>query len=406
MPTYDVAVVGLGAFGSATLYHLARKGLSVIGFDRHRSPHRFGSTHGQTRVTRAAIGEGPEYSRLAIDSHSHWRKIEGLTGRTLFDQCGCLFIPPITGGGGVHGVENFFKNIEIAAQLHNIPVQRLTDAQIRERYPALRIQDGEQGLFDPEGGYLFVEDCVSAQLELAGQHGAQIVQQEATFDRKGTGVTVRTKGGEEFHARRGVLTTGPWLPATLGPSLRRYFRVTRQVLHWFEIAANPEQFLPQRFPTYIWDVTDRETDGVKAATDVYGFPLVGPAENGIKIAAEDDEGAVDPDAVSRIVTAGDIAKMYNTYVKPYFRDIGPRSLRTEVCLYTRVPKGRFVIDAHPEYPHVIFASPCSGHGFKHSAAVGAALAQAASTGIPVDAIPVLAPFTLEKLCQCQPWPQS
>jgi len=39
-----------------------------------------------------------------------------------------------------------------------------------------------------------------------------------------------------------------------------------------------------------------------------------------------------------------------------------------------------VIDTHPESDRVIIASPCSGHGFKHSAAIGEALAELAIDG--------------------------
>jgi len=81
-----------------------------------------------------------------------------------------------------------------------------------------------------------------------------------------------------------------------------------------------------------------------------------------------------PDSVDRIVSDADKAKMYATYVRPFLPDLGPRSIKTAVCLYTNAPGTRFVIDRHPEHERVIFASPCSGHGFKYSAAIGEALA--------------------------------
>ncbi len=52
----EVAVVGLGALGAATLYQLARRGVSAIGIDRFAPPHALGSSHGKTRITRAAVG--------------------------------------------------------------------------------------------------------------------------------------------------------------------------------------------------------------------------------------------------------------------------------------------------------------------------------------------------------------
>jgi sarcosine oxidase len=45
-----------------------------------------------------------------------------------------------------------------------------------------------------------------------------------------------------------------------------------------------------------------------------------------------------------------------------------------------VPHARFVIDRLSDSERVIVASPCSGHGFKHSAAIGQALAELATEG--------------------------
>jgi sarcosine oxidase len=76
--------------------------------------------------------------------------------------------------------------------------------------------------------------------------------------------------------------------------------------------------------------------------------------------------------------------MYETYVRPFLPDLGPRSIKTAV------------IDRHPEHERVIFASPCSGHGFKHSAAIGEALAdQLRNRPAKVD----LSPFDLRHLSQ-------
>ncbi len=76
MDSYDVAVLGLGAMGSAAAYQLAKRGRNVLGIDRFSPPHTRGSSHGETRITRLAIGEGPHYSPLALRSHEIWREIE------------------------------------------------------------------------------------------------------------------------------------------------------------------------------------------------------------------------------------------------------------------------------------------------------------------------------------------
>src|SRR4051794_23887868 len=90
----DVIVVGLGAHGSATLRALARDGARVIGLDRFAPPHDRGSSHGETRITRLAVGEGEAYAPLVLRSHALWRELEAETGLALLLQCGGLVMAP------------------------------------------------------------------------------------------------------------------------------------------------------------------------------------------------------------------------------------------------------------------------------------------------------------------------
>ena len=53
--------------------------------------------------------------------------------------------------------------------------------------------------------------------------------------------------------------------------------------------------------------------------------------------------------------------------------LGPR-IESAVCMYTNTPDHHFIIDAHPAHPDVLLVSPCSGHGFKFSTAVGEVVA--------------------------------
>jgi sarcosine oxidase len=387
MPRFDVIVLGLGAVGSAAAYQLARRGKSVLGIDRFDPPHKLGSSHGETRITRVAIGEGVEFSPLALRSHELWREIEAATGARLMVQCGCLVISGHPGKASAHGVDHFLDNMQAAAREYAIPHELFdSGAEIRQRFPQFAARDVEKAFLDRWGGYLFPEACVRAQLTLARQSGASLVTNTkvVSFLASANGVHVESERGDQFEADRLLISAGPWLPELVGGALTGMLRVTRQVLHWFEIRQNVERFSAANSPVFIWEV-DR-------AADVYGFPQIGRRDAGIKIAHEEDGRVVDPDTVSRTVGPDEVDYMYETYVEPFLPDVGPRNLRTEVCLYTRTSDSRFVIDTHPEHDRVIFASACSGHGFKHSAAVGEALAEIISEGrsTKVD----LAPFRL------------
>jgi len=396
MPQFDVIVIGCGAVGSAAVLHLAKAGRHVLGIDRFQPPHRFGSTHGETRITRAAIGEGVDYTPLAQRSHAIWRELERETGSRLFEQCGCLFIPS-RDGGEVHGVSSaqFFANIETAARLHGVDGETISSERLRADYPAFATAADDRAFLDREGGYLMVEDCVRAELAVAARHGAELRtgRRVTSFRRAASGLTVTLDDGTTASATTLIVTTGPWITELMAP-LRRRVRVTRQVLYWFEILSNPERF-GRGAPVFIWDVTGRG----RAASDIYGFPWLGSPDNGVKIANEVTTGETDPDQVAREVTAEEIAATFETYVRPFVPDLGPRCLRSEVCLYTNASGGRFIIDRDPADENVIYASACSGHGFKHSPAVGEALAAMALGQAPrID----LSGFTLDRLAPAGP----
>ncbi|HEY9443396.1 MAG TPA: FAD-dependent oxidoreductase, partial [Gemmatimonadales bacterium] len=116
----NTIVVGLGAMGSATAYQLARRGASVVGFDRFAPPHTHGSTHGETRVTRQAIGEGEEYSPFALRSHEIWREIEQATESDLLTLTGGLIISSGGRGAALH-VSDFLGTTIAAARRYGIP---------------------------------------------------------------------------------------------------------------------------------------------------------------------------------------------------------------------------------------------------------------------------------------------
>src|SRR5207249_6789895 len=94
---HDVAVVGLGAMGSAALHHLARAGLRVVGIERFESPHAFGSSHGGSRIIREAYFEDPRYVPLVQRAYEAWAALERDSGRTLMLTTGGVMIGPREG---------------------------------------------------------------------------------------------------------------------------------------------------------------------------------------------------------------------------------------------------------------------------------------------------------------------
>jgi sarcosine oxidase len=51
---FDVIVIGVGSMGSSTCFHLAEKGVKVLGLEQFDIPHEMGSHGGQSRLIRKA----------------------------------------------------------------------------------------------------------------------------------------------------------------------------------------------------------------------------------------------------------------------------------------------------------------------------------------------------------------
>jgi sarcosine oxidase len=373
--TADVVVVGLGAFGSAVLYQLAKRGIRAIGIDRFTPPHTMGSSHGETRITRLAVGEGDAYAPLVRRSHALWREIEQHGGGNLFQETGGLIMAPRDSSARHHGRENFVRrSIAIAART-GIAHEVLDAGEIAARYPQFQLRGDELGYFEPTAGVLSPERCIETQLRLAVQFGAVVRTGErvVAIDQHGGTVRVTTERGM-LEASRCVVTAGPWLAGLL-PAFRPLARVYRQVLHWFA-PLDPAKFAPGRFPVFIWMHGDQEEDYF------YGFPI---AERGIdlKVATETYAREVDPDDVDRTVSANEPAAMYAQHVAGRLRTVTGRATRSAACLYTVTPDAGFIVDTLPDQDRVLVVSACSGHGFKHSAAVGEAIAQVVTSGASV-----------------------
>ncbi|MEZ4679107.1 MAG: FAD-dependent oxidoreductase [Caldilineaceae bacterium] len=176
--TYDVIVIGLGAMGSATLYHLAKRGVRVLGIDQYHPPHTFGSTHGESRITRLATGEGPAYVPFAKRSHEIWRELEAESGETLLSLSGGLILCPKGGGAQFHGQTDFVEHTAAIARASTIDHTVYDASAVRERWPQLRIQDHEHAYFEPSGGIVSVEKAVATQIALAVGRNATIRLEE------------------------------------------------------------------------------------------------------------------------------------------------------------------------------------------------------------------------------------
>lgn len=356
--SFDVIVLGVGGMGSATCAELARRGARVLGLEQFPLVHSRGSSHGHTRIIRTAYAEHPDYVPLVRRAFEKWYDLEQVTGRHLLSQCACL-------NAGSPGSEHV-AGVRESVRRHGLAAEELTGDEINARFPAFRFPADFSGVLEHAAGFLYVEECVRAQIDNAVSLGATINGEEPVREWKavGDGVEVTTDRGT-YRAAKLVVTAGAWatqLLADIGVPLA----VMRQTLLWFD--APLERFRRDRFPIFIADTP---------ASAFYGLPAID--RRGLKIARH--YGAPElpsPDGVNWEITPNDIAA-----ARPLLDEFVPglgAFTAGQVCMYTVTPDRHPVIDIHPHSPQVSVACGFSGHGFKFASAVGEVLADLAEAG--------------------------
>lgn len=365
--TADVIVVGLGAFGSATTYQLASRGVKVIGIDQFAPPHDRGSSHGASRITRLAVGEGEVYVPLIRRSHAIWSDLESRTGTKLFHRTGGLIMGPQDGTVSHHGKPDFVRRTIANARRFGIGHEVLDASEVSRRYPQFITRGDELAYFEPDSGVLLPELCVETQLRLAESLGAIIRCNEkvVSIEDQGGSVVVNTTLGT-YSAAKVIVTAGPWVPALSGGTVENNLRVMRQVLYWFE-TANPSMYAPERCPIFIWMHGSGDEDYM------YGFPMV-DGKPGVKVATEQYRDSCAPDGYDRTVRREDAERMFTHHVQGRLDAMIPRVVDSATCLYTVSSDSGFIVDRFREMDNVTVVSACSGHGFKNSAGLGEQLA--------------------------------
>lgn len=361
---YDVAIIGVGAVGSAALYQLSQKNLKIVAIDSFVPPHDLGSSGGESRIVRQAIGEGEQYVPLALRSYEIWSEIEKEIGYQFLHPVGGLILDS-TINRSYQQDQDFFRTTVESAQRYSIQHEILGSIEIRKRFPELKVEDDVMGYYEQNAGFIIPEKCISAQIELAKRKGVDLKFGEIVLQitaEKAENIRIKTTQSE-YYASKVIISAGSWINNFAPPDIRKLFQVYRQVLYWFEI-TDKTCFSPERFPVFIWKFPS------ELGESIYGFPVIHGAKGGLKMATHNVHIPTTPDQIDRHVTSQEKKDFYEKFVVPHFHHLGPRCLKAAVCSYTMTPDENFVIDYAPETQDILLVSACSGHGFKHSAAVG------------------------------------
>ena len=366
---FDAIVIGVGAMGSAALYHLARRGVRVLGLEQFSIGHDRGSSHGHTRIMRKAYFEHPDYLPLLHRTYEMWSQLEAASGRTLFRRIGLLLVGRPDG--------KIISNVRRAATEHRLSIEALTQDELRRRFPGFEGSAEMEALFEPDAGYLEPENCVRTHVEQAVAHGATVLTGKTVegWSARDGRIEVKTSDGR-IACDKLVICSGAWSSALL-ENLSPLLEVRRKVVFWYS-TPDDRFHVDQGCPIFGFD-TD---EGF-----FYGFPVVD--EQGMKVANHTGGDVVaDPDLIDRGFHPDEELSV-RRFLARHLPSAKPSLRGHAVCMYTMSPDELFIVDRHRANANVVYAAGFSGHGFKFAPVIGSALADLAMHGTTQEPVQFL-----------------
>ncbi len=355
---FDVLIIGAGVLGLSAAFHLSGKGLRIGVLEQFELGHPFGSSHGDSRITRS-IYMDPKYFRLIQRARSEeWPELEEAARRRLIHPNPGCFI----------GKGNIFDGFLQSAAVANLPVRKLDPSEARKRFDAFRFGDDAAVILDETAGVVAAKETMDSLAKLAVERQIAILENTKALALEPAAGTIRvlTERGE-FCAGRLIAAAGPWMPRLI-PQFKEMATPIRQTVGYFQMKGDIDRYRIGRFPVWAH---------IGDGSIFYGLPEFGSP--GIKVAEHLVQGAgSDPDENPEPPLSK--KEKLIKFVQTQFAHPIERVVKFETCMYTVAPKERFILGPLPGEPRIIAASCCSGHAFKFAPLLGKIAADLALQG--------------------------
>jgi sarcosine oxidase len=371
--SYDVAVIGAGVFGSWIAYSLRKAGASVLLLDAYGPAHARASSGGESRIIRMGYGPDEIYTRWSLRALPLWQELFAEAGRPeLFNRTGVLWIADEAER------ESYARDTVTTLTELRVPFEKLSNDDLRHRYPQIAVDDTSWGILEPSSGVLMARRAVQCVVEQAQKIGVsyQIAAAQPPNPpsaRGGRLLELATTSGENIPASTFVFACGPWLPKLFPALLGNRIFTSRQEIFFFGVPPGDARFQPPALPTWLI-----------LRDEFYGMPDL--ESRGFKVADDRHGPAVDPDTQSRIATPEALSAAREFLARRFPALKHAPVVETRVCQYENTSNGDFLIDRHPDFENVWLVGGGSGHGFKHGPSAGEYVAaRVLQAGVPSGA---------------------
>jgi sarcosine oxidase len=345
--TYRAVVIGGGVVGLAAAWHLLQLGcrpLAVV--ERFRVGHGRGGSHGSARMTRSTYTSATYAALMRHVREEEWPRLERAAGTALIQPLDVVFFGPD---------RTLLAGYAAAVQAAGVAVDRLGVGEARRRFPELKFGDDAEVLHDRTGGTIAADETIRALHRLVTSAGGEVLEETRVSQIERTSDPIRIVSDRGIlEAERVVVATGAWLP-DLAPTVRARLTVVPQTVAYVRLGV-PARAVPS------WIHFGGDAEGI-----TYGLAEVG--RDALKVGLHVTHGpGADPDGVGTPTDA--VLEVLRARLDRILAVPVRELLGGESCLYTMTATEDFLIDTWPGDGRLVFASACSGHGFKFAPLTG------------------------------------
>jgi sarcosine oxidase len=347
---YEVGIIGLGSIGSMAIWQLARKGVSVIGFEQFGIGHDRSAAGGESRLFRMAYQEGAHYVPLLKEAKRLWRELEQETNKQLLTITSGLTIG--------HRDAEFMQNVLKSVNEFDIDHEILSHELAKQKYPQHILQQDEMMVVDKEAGFLRPEHAVLSAVQRAKHLGAKICPYTKVINIQESTNEVSIQTNEQtYQVEQLIITAGPWM-TSLVPEFKQKVQPKKIILSWFP-TEDIRKFEPDQFPVFtrrnethhFFGAPSLDHSMVKIGTS---FPVANVA---------------DPNQLNRTVEVDELKDSLEI-VKNYFRWVHPDPIRVSAYMDAYSSDDHSLVGRLPGSKRMTIAGGFSGHGFKMATVMG------------------------------------
>jgi glycine/D-amino acid oxidase-like deaminating enzyme len=393
--TYDIAVVGAGAFGGWTAYWARKLGASVVLIDAY-GPGNSRSTSGdETRGVRSSYGDKPppvgeQWMQWANRSIQRWKAWDDEWGRDLKMR---LFV---TTGDFIFRSEweNFTKNTRDLFVKNGVKHESVDVEIVKKEFPQFDLRGITACLYEAEAGVVRARRSTQCVAEVFQKLGGDIVIARAypgPLEGGKIGSLV-LNNHDTIKAQTYIFALGPWMgktfPGLMGPRMRQpigrvcYF-ATPHGDNRFEFPNMPSFNFPgvTGWPTLPFDSRGLRVrggggggGGGRGGGGGGNQGPLPPVPAGPQIVGGPDQ---DPDLSDRYVDPLTVerARQFLAERIPIMKD-QPLN-ETRACHYEQSSSRNFVIDRHPDIANAWIAGGGNAEAFKQGPTIGEYIARRA-----------------------------